>query len=89
MARQAGRLRPAYIREHTEPCDVCRERHREYQREYRTRPGKRERTNQLNRIRSRALWTLAAAHPEEYRALVWRYTVEEDGEVVEDGDDHY
>ncbi len=48
-------------------CPACREAHRAYMREWRSRGDDWRRGN---RARARALWRLAALHPEEYEHLV-------------------
>lgn len=63
----AGAL--AHRRIGEKPCEPCREAHATYMRAYRTRPAAQKSTRLGNRARSRALWRLAALHPDEYRRI--------------------
>lgn len=54
-----------------EPCDPCREAARVYQQERRAKdPEKRAEENAKSSARERAVWRLAAEHPERFKELV-------------------
>ena len=63
----AGYQRHARRRENA--CDECKAAARDYMRDFRSRPGNREREREGNRAATRALWALANRHEAEYRAL--------------------
>jgi hypothetical protein len=55
----------------TPMCEPCREAARAYRRRWRTRnPAARLEDERMTKVRSRALWKLAAIHPTEFHALV-------------------
>ena len=61
----------AHVRKGEEVCEPCRTARSEYRREYRkTHPGDAAYDRRMNAARSRALWRLAEAHPDEFRTYL-------------------
>jgi hypothetical protein len=59
----------AHYREKSPYCDTCRAFRTAYTRKRRENPDRKSRDNRSNAARSRALWRLAALHPEDFERL--------------------